>query len=65
MVFRERVVLFSQAGMLPKTALQEVVKTSVELDMVKVHAEIATQEQAVGTGRSQATGIVMVGGRGR
>jgi thioredoxin 1 len=50
---------------LPKSALQEVVKTSVELDMVKVHAEIATQEQAVGTGRSQATGIVMVGGRGR
>jgi thioredoxin 1 len=46
MVFREQVVLFSQAGMLPKSALQEVVKTSVELDMVKVHAEIAAQEQA-------------------
>lgn len=48
MVFREQVVLFSQAGMLPKSALQEVVKTSVELDMVKVHAEIATQEQSAG-----------------
>jgi thioredoxin 1 len=46
MVFREQVVLFSEAGMLPKSALQEVVKKSLELDMVKVHAEIAAQEQS-------------------
>ena len=44
MVFREQVVLFSQAGMLPKSALQEVVKTSLALDMAKVHAEVAAQE---------------------
>jgi len=48
MVFREQVVLFSQAGMLPRAALQEVVKTSVALDMAKVHSEIAAQEQAAG-----------------
>ena len=48
MVFREQVVLFSQAGMLPKSALQEVVRTSLDLDMVKVHAEIAAQEQSAG-----------------
>lgn len=48
MVFREQVVLFSQAGMLPKSALQEVVRTSLDLDMVKVHAEIAAPEQSAG-----------------
>jgi thioredoxin 1 len=48
MVFREQVVLFSQAGMLPRAALQEVVKTSVALDMAKVHSEIAAQEQTAG-----------------
>jgi len=46
MVFREQVVLFSQPGMLPKSALHEVIKTSQALDMAKVHAEIAAQEQS-------------------
>ena len=46
MVFREQVVLFSEAGMLPKSALHGVVKTAAALDMVKVHAEIAAQEQS-------------------
>ncbi len=49
MVFREQVVLFSQAGMLPKSALQEVAKTSLALDMAKVHAEVAAQEQSAAT----------------
>ena len=44
MVFREQVVVFSQAGALPKAALQEVVKKSQEIDMATVHAEIAAQE---------------------
>ena len=44
MVFREQVVLFSQAGMLPKSALQEIVNKALELDMAVVHAEIAQQE---------------------
>jgi len=48
MVFREQVVLFSQPGMLPKSALHEVIKTSQALDMAKVHAEIAAQEQSAG-----------------
>jgi thioredoxin 1 len=43
MVFREQVVLFAEAGMLPKSALQDIVKKSLELDLVKVHAEIAAQ----------------------
>ncbi len=43
MVFREKVIIFSQAGMLPKAGFEQVVQKSLELDMVKVHAEIATE----------------------
>lgn len=43
MVFREQVILFSEAGMLPKSALQQVVTQAQTLDMAKVHAEIAAQ----------------------
>jgi thioredoxin 1 len=46
MVFREKVILFTQAGMLPKSALQQVVAKSQEVDMAVVHAEIAQQEKA-------------------
>ena len=46
MVFREKVILFTQAGMLPKSALQQVVAKSLEVDMAVVHAEIAQQEKA-------------------
>ncbi len=44
MVFREKVILFTQAGMLPKAALEQVVQKSLEVDMAKVHAEVAHQE---------------------
>ncbi len=46
MIFREKVILYSQPGALPKGALQEVVAKTLSLDMVKVHAEIAQQEAA-------------------
>jgi thioredoxin 1 len=46
MVFREKVILFTQAGMLPKSALQQIVAKSLEVDMAVVHAEIAQQEKA-------------------
>jgi thioredoxin 1 len=46
MVFREKVILFTQAGMLPKAALEQVVQQSQSVDMAKVHAEIAQQESA-------------------
>ncbi len=45
MVFREKVIIFSQAGMLPKAGFEQVVQKSLELDMAKVHAEIAAQEK--------------------
>ena len=49
MVFREQVILFSQAGMLPKSVLEDVVRKSMEVDMAKVHAEIAALEQQAQT----------------
>ena len=44
MVFREKVIIFTQAGMLPKAGFEQVVQKSLEVDMVKVHAEIASQQ---------------------
>ena len=45
MIFREQVVLFSQAGMLNNTQLKEVISKVQELDMAEVHAEIAKQAE--------------------
>lgn len=47
MVFREQVIIFTQAGMLPKSGLQQVVQKSREVDMAVVHAEIAQQEKVL------------------
>ncbi|MGH8766301.1 MAG: thioredoxin [Burkholderiales bacterium] len=46
MVFREKVVLFQQAGALPGQALEQVLTQAKSLDMTKVHAEIAAQKPA-------------------
>lgn len=46
MVFRDKVLLFAQAGALPKSALEELLKKVRELDMEQVRAEIAKQESA-------------------
>jgi thioredoxin len=43
MVFREKVILFQQAGALPAPALEQVLTQAKALDMAKVHAEIAAQ----------------------
>ena len=52
MVFREKVVLFQQAGALPGQALEQVLTQVKSLDMAKVHAEIAAQEKAPGAAAS-------------
>lgn len=44
MVFREKVVLFQQAGALPASALEQVIAQAKALDMAKVHEEIAARE---------------------
>lgn len=45
MIFRERVVIFNQAGALPPQALDQLLENAKALDMQKVHEEIA-QSQA-------------------
>ena len=45
MVFREKVVVFQQAGALPGQALEQVLTQAKSLDMAKVHEEIAQQQQ--------------------
>jgi len=48
MVFREQIVLFSEAGMLPESGLEQLVKQVEELDMDKVREEIAAAEAEAG-----------------
>jgi thioredoxin len=45
MIFRDQIIIFSQAGSLPAPALEEVIEKALSLDMDKVRAEIAKQEQ--------------------
>ena len=45
MVFREKVILFQQAGALPGQALEQVLTQAKTLDMAKVHAEVAAQQK--------------------
>ena len=44
MLFREKIILFSQAGALPGSALEQVITQGKELDMATVHKEIADRE---------------------
>ena len=45
MVFRDKVVLFSQAGALPAEGLESIVTQAQALDMKQVHADIAAQQK--------------------
>jgi thioredoxin len=45
MVFRDKVILFQQAGALPGQALEQVIAQAKSLDMAKVHAEVESQKQ--------------------
>lgn len=47
MVFREKILLFSQAGALPPAALDDLITQVKGLDMEVVHAEIAKQQAEV------------------
>jgi thioredoxin 1 len=46
LVFREKVILFQEAGALPGNALEQVISQAKSLDMAKVHQEIASQQDA-------------------
>ena len=45
MVFREKVILFQQAGALPGQALEQVITQAKTIDMAKVHAEMKAQDE--------------------
>ncbi len=45
MILRDKVLLFSQPGALPEAALEDLIRQVRALDMEKVRAELATQEQ--------------------
>lgn len=44
MILRDKVLLFSQPGALPESALEDLLRQVRALDMEKVRAEIAAQE---------------------
>ncbi|HEX7558714.1 MAG TPA: thioredoxin [Usitatibacter sp.] len=46
MVFRDQIIVFSQPGALPQSALEQVVEKAQALDMNAVRAQIGKQESA-------------------
>jgi len=49
MIFREGVLVFSQAGALPETTLEELIQAVRDLDIEEVHREVEAQKAAAGT----------------
>ena len=45
MIFRDKIIIFSQPGALPAAAFEELVGKAKELDMDAVRRDIATQEK--------------------
>jgi thioredoxin 1 len=48
MIFRQKVLLFSQPGALPAAAVDELLTKVAALDMADVHAQVAAQQAARG-----------------
>ncbi len=46
MIVKEGVIVFNKGGMLPEEALNDVIRQAKELDMAKVHEEIANEAAA-------------------
>jgi thioredoxin len=44
MIFRDQIAIFSQAGMLPESAFEELIGKAKELDMEQVRKEVAEQQ---------------------
>ena len=44
MVFREKIIIFSQPGAVPGAALEEIINKAQALDMDQIRAEIAAEE---------------------
>lgn len=48
MIFREKVIIYSEAGALPETAFRELITKAGELDMAEVHRQVAEAQQNAG-----------------
>jgi hypothetical protein len=46
MLFRDKVILFQEAGALPASALEQVLSQAKALDMAAVHKEISARQPA-------------------
>lgn len=46
MVFRENVIIYSEAGALPASGLEQLVEQALKLNMEEVHQQIAAQQAA-------------------
>ena len=46
MIFRDQVIIFSQAGALPEGSFRDLLAKASELDMDKVRADIAQQQES-------------------
>jgi thioredoxin 1 len=44
MIFRDQIAIFSQAGMLPESGLEDVIAKTKALDMDKVRQDVAEQQ---------------------
>ena len=45
MIFRDKIIVFSQPGALPESAFKQLVERASELDMDEVRAQLATEQQ--------------------
>jgi thioredoxin 1 len=46
MIFRDKIIIFSEAGALPETAFRELLSKAGELDMDEVRRQVAEQQQS-------------------
>ena len=46
MIFRDKIIIFSEAGALPESAFRELVKKAGELDMDEVRRQVEEQQQS-------------------
>jgi thioredoxin 1 len=44
MVFRENIIIYSEAGALPASGLEQLVEQAQKLDMAEVHKQVAAQQ---------------------
>ena len=54
MVFRDKIIVFSQPGALPQSALEQIVEKSKTLDMDDVRRQIAERDEQAGEGSRPA-----------